>query len=77
MPDYPLAEKRIGRNLRQLRLDRRKDQAHLASILGVHPTVISRIESGHRPLRYSEAVLFAERLGFQLEHLEDGCPIGF
>lgn len=77
MPDYPSAEKRIGQNLRRLRLDRRHDQADVAYYLGVHRTVIARIECGRRPLRFSEAVLLAERLSFALDDLEAGCPIGF
>lgn len=77
MPDYPSAEKRIGKNLRYLRLHRGHDQLCLARVLGVHRTVITRIECGRRPLRYSEAVLLAERFAFDLDELEDGCPIGF
>ncbi len=70
---------KIGENLRFSRNARivRLSQRDIATFLGVHHTVVSRIESGQRPLGLDEAIVLVENAGFTFDQLTQGTPIDF
>lgn len=50
-------------------------QAGLASVLGIHQTSISRLESGARSASYDELLIIAAALGFPVGRLLGGSAI--
>lgn len=71
----PEIERRIGERVRALRLQQAMSQAEFARtawVAGVawYPTTLSRVESGERPLRFSEAVVLCRTFDAQLVQLE-------
>jgi transcriptional regulator with XRE-family HTH domain len=53
----------LGRNLRQLRKEREMTQEEVGHRSGVHPTEVSRIESGKRDPQVSTVERLAKALG--------------
>lgn len=67
-------EETFAKRMRQVRERRRWTQTQLADWIRVegidlHPTAITRIESGERSVRLNEAVAAASALNVQLEEL--------
>lgn len=52
----------VGRNLRQLRLERGLSQEEFAEILGIHRTYMGGVERGERNLTLQSLERLAERL---------------
>jgi transcriptional regulator with XRE-family HTH domain len=60
---------KLGRNLRQARLDRKMTQEEVAERSGVHATEVSRIESGKRDPQVSTVQRLAEAVGLSASDL--------
>ncbi len=58
-----LTQEQVGHRIAGLRAERGVSQRHLADVLGLGPSVLSRIESGERGLAVGELVSVAELLG--------------
>lgn len=63
--DYEEASLRAGRQLRDLRLERKISQRQLADEAGVHHSLVARVESGRDARLTTWAKLF-EGLGYRL-----------
>lgn len=67
----------IGAKIAAARESQGMSQAALARKLtgtgatGFHQTTVARTESGERPLRFQEAIMFASALGISLDDLAD------
>jgi len=61
--------KKLGQQIKILRLQRKLSQAKLAGILKVHPTYISSIERGMRSLTVKSMEKIAKALDFPIETL--------
>lgn len=53
-------KRRIGEALKNIRLAGQREQSEIAEALGVHPSVISRIETGQSGVSMVKVVLWAE-----------------
>lgn len=58
-----LTQEQVGHRIAGLRAERGVSQRHLADVLGLGPSALSRIESGERGLAVGELVSVAELLG--------------
>lgn len=63
--EHEEASLRAGRQLRELRLERRISQRQLADEAGVHPSLVARVECG-RDARLSTWAKLFEGLGYRL-----------
>lgn len=61
--------KKLGQQIRALRLQKGLSQAKLATILKVHPTYVSSIERGVRNLTVKSVEKIAKALNFPIETL--------
>jgi len=64
-----LTQEEIGRRIERFRGDRSVSQRRLADAIGVDPSALSRIESGHRGLAVGELVAISEFLGIPTDGL--------
>lgn len=62
-------DKIIGENLRKVRKKQKVSQQSLAKFLGLHQTIICRIEKGERSLLASEAIQISDFLHVQIGQL--------
>lgn len=58
-----------GARVRAARTANSRTQADLASLLGLHPSAIAKVEDGSRPLSFREATVLAADLGVTLDYL--------
>lgn len=63
------ANKRIGKKLRAIRLERGLRQTEIAQALGKPQSYVSKIESGEKSLHLYEAFDYAKALGMTSEQL--------
>lgn len=73
-PDlYPskmlLTDEDVGRNVRDLRADRKMTQSALAGRVYLDRSAVSRMETGHRAVTVPELAAIADVLGVDLEYL--------
>ena len=64
-----MAGKSVGRRIADLRTDRDVLQGDLAAALGIHPSVLNRIEKGHRPIRDDELLGIARYFKVSADYL--------
>lgn len=69
--------KRIGRYIREVRIQRNLSQGQLAKAVGYSSTMsISKIESGQMSFPFEKAHLFADALGVDRKEFSDFCMEG-
>ena len=61
--------KKLGNNLKRIRLAKGMSQGDLAKILGLHPTYISSIERGVRNMSLKNIEKLAKALGVSIKNL--------
>lgn len=64
-----LDSKHIGQKIADLRIDRDIQQRELAAAIGVHQSVLNRIEKGRRSLREDELLSIARYLNVTTDYL--------
>ena len=69
-----LSNKQIGERIADLRTDHDMQQIELANILGIHRSVLSRIEKGHRPIREDELLRIARHFHVTTDYLLGNDP---
>lgn len=69
MADPSRAQEILGLAVRQLRKERDWSQEDLSEATGLHPTWISRLETGRLNTKWSNVVLVCDALGVSLERL--------
>lgn len=65
---------RVGRNVQELRRERRLSQEELAHRAGVHPTYLSGVERGRRNPTITVLQRIAEALGGDIDQLVGRRP---
>lgn len=71
-----LDSKHIGQKIADLRIDHDIQQGELAAAIGVHQSVLNRIEKGHRPLREDKLLSIAQYLNVTTDYLLGNKLIG-
>ena len=61
--------KRIGRNLRKVRIDRNKTQEEMSERIGFSYKHFQSVENGERPLSMRTLFRISKRLGIPMEKL--------
>lgn len=64
-----LKESSIGQRIYDLRIERDIQQGELANTIGIHQSVLNRIEKGSRPARDSEIIAIASCLQVTSDYL--------
>lgn len=64
-----LKESSIGQRIYDLRIERDIQQGELATAIGIHQSVLNRIEKGSRPARDSEIIAIASFLQVTSDYL--------
>lgn len=67
----------IGKRITDLRADRDIRQGELASAIGIHQSVLNRIEKGRRPVREDELLNIARFFHVTTDYLLDNENPGF
>lgn len=70
-----MSKKHIGQRIADLREDHDMQQGELADILGIHRSVLSRIEKGHRPIREDELLRIARYFHVSIDDLLNNEPL--
>lgn len=67
------ANKKIGKRLREIRMERGLRQVEIAHALGKPQSYVSKIESGEKSLHLYEAFDYAKALGITSEQLVENA----
>jgi transcriptional regulator with XRE-family HTH domain len=59
----------VGVNIRYLRILKDIEQKHLAKLVGMDVSLLSRIESGQRSLKFQDGMAIAKAFGVRPERL--------
>ena len=70
-----MGNKSIGRRIADLRVDHDVRQGELAAALGLHQSVLNRIEHGQRPIRENEILGIARHFGVTTDYLLGNEPL--
>lgn len=68
-------EAQLAKRLQEIRYLKKLTAQDVANMTGLHRVLIGKLESGHREIRYREAVLIAEALGVDLRTLITDEPM--